>query len=644
MLSSFLKIALRNLRRNFSYSFINIAGLSIGIACSILILLWVYDELTYNQNFTGYENLYHVKLNNKTDKGIVTGHFTPMPLREVILQQDSRIKRYAMTIPQGALLSIGEKKINKSGIDATESFLTMFDFKMISGDAATALTDPRSIVLTRATATALFGDEDPIGKMVQVKVGSLEEMKVTGVLEDLPTNISFRFDFIMPFAFFEQTSDWVQHARNNWINRAFEMYVELQPGTDKSAVDNSIHDLISKHSTDAKNYELFLHGMSRWRLHNNFENGKESGGLITYVTLFTGIALFILVIACINFMNLATARSQHRAREVGVRKIVGSNRYQLIFQFIGESLVISSIAFILSVVLVELVLPFYNNLISKKLIVDYTSGLFWAFAVCLIFVTGILAGSYPAFYLSSFRPAKMLKGKTSAGGSGTPRQLLVTLQVGFSILLMTGTVVIYQQIQYLKNREPGYNRENLMLIWSSSDIEKNYHALKQELEATPAVESVTKSNSPITRLGATSPLEGWTGMQAGQHVEVTNIATEYDYTRTMGIRMVQGRDFSPDFKSDTTAIILNLAAVKALGLTNPVGDKVKMWGQEWLIIGVMDDVLMGSGSSYIDPSAMTMDPTWSNTISVRLAKTSDLQASVRAAEDIFKKYNPDYPF
>ncbi len=650
MLRNYLKIAFRSLARNSVYSFINIVGLSIGITCSILILLWVADELTFDTYFSKYDTIYQVKQNSKADSGISTRPFIPLPLFEILQQQDSRIKNAAITINQTALLTVGDRKISKNGLDVSESFLEIFDFQMIYGNLETALTSPRSIVLTQSTAKALFGTDDALGKMVQVKIENDEELKVTGIIADPPSNISFRVDFLLPFTYFEATSVWIQHAKNNWNNNAFFTYVELQPGVDKADVDNTIRDLIKKNHPEGSEREIFLHGMNRWRLHNNFENGKESGGLITYVRLFSGIAIFILIIACINFMNLATARSEHRAREVGIRKSVGSNRKQLILQFLGESIMISTIAFILSIVLVELILPLYNIFINKHLTINYASPLLWSLGIGLILITGLLAGSYPAFYLSSFKPIKVLKGKLVAGKNASmPRQVMVTLQFGFSILLIIGTIVIYKQIQYLKGRELGYDRENLMMIWSTSDIEKNFASLKQELVNTGAAVSVCKSNSPITNIFASSPVDSWPGMLPGQRVEVTNIATEYDYTKTMGIQMLQGRDFSENFKSDTSAIILNKTAIETLNLTEPIGQTIQMWGSQWNIIGVMDDVLMGSGSTQIAPLVMTMDPTWSSTITVRLpnqrqGENSNLASSLKKVEDVFKKYNPDYPF
>lgn len=645
MLSNYFKIALRTLQRNTSYSIINIAGLSVGIASSILILLWVYDELTFDRYFTKHELIHQVKINNKVDNGVTTIFTAPMPLRDVLMQQDNRIQRVAIIINENALLTVGDKKLTRRGADASESFLQMFDYRMLEGEAKSALKDPRSIVLTQSTAVALFGDADPLGKMVLVKTGKNEEMKVTGVVADPPLNVSHQFDFLLPFSYFEANSEWVQYARDNWSNNAFEIFVELQTAADKAEVDQSIRDLIKKNDARGRDVELFLHPMSRWHLYNKFENGKESGGSIDFVMMFSGIAVFILIIACINFMNLATARSEHRAREVGIRKSVGSKRYQLIAQFIGESLIISALAFIISIVLVELVRPMYNGLIGKNLSVDYLSPMIWLFGLSLILITGLLAGSYPAFYLSSFSPSKILKGKAQTGkGTTLPRKVLVTLQFGFSILLIVGMVVMYKQIEHLKNRELGYDQENLLQVWTTSDIEKNFDPLKEELLNTRTVVSVCRSNTPITRIFASSQLDSWTGMLPGQRVEVYNLATEYDYTKTMGIKMIEGRDFSETYKSDTAAVILNKTAVKTLNLKDPIGDKIGMWGETYTIIGVMDDVLMGSSSRNIDPVVMKMDPTWSNSISVRLAKSSDIAASVKAVEAVFKKYNPDYPF
>jgi putative ABC transport system permease protein len=642
MIRNYINIALRSLQRSPVYSLINIAGLAIGIASTILILLWVHDELTFDHYFKNHDTLYQVKVNDRTDSGITTQALTPYPLKD-LLMVDSRVKRMSIMIWQSALLSVGETKIRKSGIDASEAYLEMFDYRMIHGSPETALDDPMSIVLTESTARALFGTDEVVGKTVSVKIEVTEDLKVTGVIKDPPANITIAPAFILPFAQFEKHAPWLMYARENWTNNSFNIYVELQPGADKGEVDNAIRDIPKIKTKKQLDAELFLHPMNHWRLWNNFVNGKEDGGLIDYVVMFSCIAVFILAMACINFMNLTTARSQHRAREVGVRKSIGSSRKDLIFQFIGESLLIAALAFLLGVVVVEVALPFYNVIVNKKLFIDYSSFTFWAFSVVLIFLTGLVAGSYPAFYLSSFKPAKILKGNFSTGQGLGARHVLVTIQNVFSILLIIGTAVAYLQIQHLKSREPGYKQDNLMLVWTNTDIEKNYQALKEELLSTQAAEAVTKSNAPVTRIFAASQI-AWRGMTPGTRLEATNVATEYDFTKTLGIRLIEGRDFSQQYKSDSLSILVNKAAVDAMGLSDPVGERITMWEQQFTVIGVMDNVLMGSPSKQVSPLVMTFDPTWSTTISLRLPQANDLPSAIKKVEDIFKKYGPDYPF
>ncbi|MBL7852400.1 MAG: ABC transporter permease [Cyclobacteriaceae bacterium] len=644
MLLNYFKIAVRSLLKHPSFSFINIAGLSTGLACSILILLWVNDEVTFNQYFPKYDNIYKVRLNASVDKGIVTGESVPYALKDVLPEKDSRIKRTVRTNwGEGALLAVGDKKLNKVGLWATESFFDMFGFEMLKGTPR-ALDDPRSIVLTASLAKALFGDEDPLNKMVQID--NQGELKVTGVVADLPENTTFsQHEFFISYGYYELTQSWVGNVKDRWDNNVSQVYVELQPGTPVAEVDDAIRGIIAERNPDLSNVSLFLHPMSHWRLYSYFTNGKESGGMILYVQLFTGIAIFILVIACINFMNLATARSERRAREVGIRKSIGSRRKDLIFQFLGESILLAVLAFLVSIVLVELLLPLYNQLVSKQLTINYSSPTFWLLGLGLTVATGVLAGSYPAFYLSSFNPVQVLKGKVQvAGRSATPRQILVTLQFVFSILLTIAAIVVYQQIEHLRKREVGYDRENLLLIWTTSDIEKNYRALKTELLASGYAESMCKSNSPVTAIFSTNTLDDWPGRQEGQRIEFTTIATEYDYTKTLGIRLLQGRDFSPEFPSDSTAILVNQATVDVLNLENPIGETVKMWEQDWHIIGVTENILMGAAHRPIEPMIMVMSPTWSSTISVRLRPGGELSETLAGVETIFRKYNPAYPF
>jgi ABC-type antimicrobial peptide transport system permease subunit len=422
------------------------------------------------------------------------------------------------------------------------------------------------------------------------------------------------------------------------------MYVQLQPGASEFEVNNSIKDVLKENNPRATTARLFLHPMSKWRLYSNFENGVNTGGMIEYVRLFTAIAIFVLIIACINFMNLATARSESRAREVGIRKSVGSRRKELIFQFLGESVMITFISSVLAVVLVELALPAYNILVNKYISIDYTNPSLWLIFVSWILVIGIFAGSYPAFYLSSFQPVKVLKGKVNVGkGATTPRKVLVTMQFGFSIFLIIGTIVIHQQIMHVKNRDMGYDRENLMQIWTNGELETNFQTIREELVRTGVVKSVCKSNSPITSIFANNEVK-WKGMQTDKRVSMTTIATEYDYIETMGIKMIEGRDFSRDFKSDSMAVIINQAAVDLMGMKDPVGQKLYYNDQELEIIGVMQDVVMASPYEPVEAMTLIFNPTWSSTITLRLNKTENLGESINTVEKVFKKFNPNYPF
>ncbi len=643
MLQNYFKIAIRSILKNSIYSFINIAGLSIGIACSVLILLWVADEYAYDGFHKNYNSIYRLYQSQQWAEGIGTGNSMPYPLKEIIKDKSSKIKHVVMTNwGEGNMLQVGEKRLNKLGLSASEDFFNMFSFNMVKGDPHTALAEPTSIVLTESTARSLFGNLDPINQLIKVDNG--RELKVSGVIQDIPRQSFFRFDYILPFAYFEATQSWVQNSKNNWENNAFQLYVQLQPDATEEEVNSSIKNIIKENNPKATTATLFLHPMSKWRLYSNFENGVNSGGMIEYVQLFTAIAIFVLIIACINFMNLATARSESRAREVGIRKSVGSRRKELIFQFLGESVMITFISFILSIVLVELVLPSYNLMVNKNIAIDYSNPWLWSIALGWVLIIGIFAGSYPAFYLSSFQPVKVLKGKVNVGkGATTPRKVLVTLQFGFSIFLIIGTIVIYQQIMHVKDRDMGYDRENLMQIWTNRELETNFQTIREELVRTGVVKSVCKSNSPITSIFANNEVK-WKGMQTDQRVSFSTIATEYDYAETMGIKMIEGRDFSRDFKSDSMAVVINQAAVDIMGMKDPIGEKLIINDYELEIIGVMPDIVMNSPYEPVEPMSLIFSPDWSSTITLRLNKTENLGESINIVENVFKKFNPNYPF
>lgn len=644
MLKNYFLVTFRSLRKNGFYSFINIAGLAIGITCSILILLWVADETSFDKFHPKADRLYQVWVNAHFDGRINSWTSLPLPTYEAMKTANANIVHSLVTDWGNDQLLAGseEKRMNKHGYHVSEEFLEMFQFPLIAGNAELVLDDPANIVITASTAKALFGNEDAIGKIV--RVDNQHDLTVAGILEDIPSNSSFQFDFLIPWKQHYNTSDWVKRNTTNWGNYSFQIFVELNDAKNKAATEDAIRDMLAKHDEDKDvKHEFFLYPLLRWRLHSSFKNGIEEGGMGDYVQLFSIIAVFIIVIACINFMNLATARSERRSREVGVRKSLGSQRWQLVLQFMGESILITIIAYAVAVLAAQLLLPLYNSLVEKKLFIDYTSKTFWFFSSGLIFLTGVVAGSYPAFYLSGFQPVKVLKGKPVVGkGASLPRKILVTLQFGFSILLIISMFVIYNQIQLARGRDIGYKQDNLITVPLNKDYHDNLKHLKVELLASGVVESMVRANSAITNINSNN-FVGWPGKPDELKVIFTTIVTDYDWAKTMGVKMIEGRDFSEDFKSDSLAIVVNRTAVKVMGLKDPIGTQLDLWGKKRTLIGVCDDVLMGSPYEEIKPMFAVLDDWWGS-ISLRLKKTNDLQASIKTVEKIFKKYGPAYPF
>ncbi|WP_420319286.1 ABC transporter permease [Ekhidna sp.] len=644
MLKNFFLISVRNLKKNGLYSIINISGLSIGIVCSVLILLWVADEVSYDKFLPKYDRLYQLWISGYYDDKFNNWQSVPLPTYEEMKTIDGNIVNSVVTGWGGErLLTVDDTRILKDGYYVSEEFLEMFEFPLISGSHTEALKDPMSIILTESTAKILFGDEDPIGK--QVRLEDEGTLQVTAIAKDVPQNSSFKWDYLATWKYRESVNEWVKDNKTNWGNYSFQVFVELNDPSREIDVEQSIFDLaMEKDPEIGMEKNFFLYPMNRWRLYSNFnDDGEEAGGRSDYVQLFTVIAIVILIIACINFMNLATARSEKRAKEVGIRKSLGSNRGKLISQFLGESIFITFLAFLIAVILTELTLPSYNNLVDKELFIDYSSPVFWLSAVGIVLVLGIIAGSYPAFYLSAFKPAQTLKGTLKAGkGATTPRKVLVVIQFGFSIVLIVSTIVIFQQIDLVKKRDLGYDQENLISVDLTNDLTDNYEVLKQQLLSSGYVEAVTRSNSQITQINSNNFL-GWPGKPETQRVIFTTITSEYDYAKTMGIDVLMGRDFSKEFASDSSAIVINKAALDLMGLEDPIGTNLDLWGEKRKLIGVVDNVLMGSPYEPVKPMFVILE-NWGGYISVRLKKTDDLQASLKAIQPIFEKHNPEYPF
>jgi len=642
MLKNFLVIALRSLLRKRIYSFINIGGLSIGIACSILILLWVTDEQSFDTFHPKADRLYEVLVNTDFNNNVHTWNSLPLPTYSALMTENSNIISTAIG-DRGAdhLLAFGDKKLILNGMSVSEEFLTMFEFPLIYGEASNVLDDPKSIVISERTAKSLFGEEDPKNKII--RVDDTGELVVSGILKNIPKNSSFQFDYLLPWKYKQQVDSWISDNKDKWQGYAMPVYIEINEASKKTEVENSIKNVLINHGMTDMSPQLLLYPMERWRLHSQFENGVEKGGLNDFVQLFSLIAVFIIIIACINFINLSTARSERRAKEVGIRKSIGSTRLSLITQFIAESMIMAVLAYILAILVAQLMLPYYNNLVEKELSINFQSWGFWLYSISIIIFTGIISGSYPAFYLSAFKPVKVLKGKLDSGRkTHLPRKILVTIQFSFSILLIIGTLVIYQQIQLVKTRHLGYEQANLISVELNDELNRNYQVLKNELLQTGIVDATTLSDGPITRIYNNSFL-GWPGKPEDILVAFANVICHFDYTETMGIQILEGRDFSKEFVSDSTAIIINKAALEEMNLGDPLGTELILGNQKRTLIGIVDNVLMESPYHPVRPLFMTMGKSFGY-MSIRIKENYDLQASLNTIEKIFNTYNPAYPF
>lgn len=646
MIKNYLKIAWRNLIRSKSHSFINVAGLSIGMAVAILIGLWIWDELSFNKYHQNYDHITRVMQRQTINGEVSTLKAMPIPAAYQLRQTYRGNFKYVVlsSWTNTHLASYQGKSLSVTGNFMEPEAPDMLTLKMIKGTRS-GLKDPSSILLSETVAQAIFGNADPIDKVI--KLDSLN-LKVTGVYQALPANTSFNeVSFVAPWKAYARTEE-VRQAEGNWNHNSFQIFAQIADNANPVSLSSKIKDIkFDQEDNDGKRLkpELLLDPMSRWHLYSEFKDGANIGGNIKYVWLFGIIGIFVLLLACINFMNLSTARSEKRAKEVGIRKAVGSVRSQLIMQFLSESLLMALLAFILSLLLIQFSLPFFNELSGKQMYVLWKEPVFWILGTSFAIFSGLLAGIYPAFYLSSFNPVKVLKGTFRIGKMASlPRKTLIVIQFTFSVLMIIGTIVVFRQIQYAKNRPIGYNRTNLVMIRPySEDIHNHFESFRNDLIQSGVITEIAESGNQITRGSRTSGGLAWQGKDQNMADEFATFAVTSQYGKAVNWQLKDGKDFSQSLASDQFGLILNETAVKYMRLKNPVGQIISWNDKKYTVLGVTKDMIVESPYEPIKPTIFYIS-TEPGIINVKInPKTSAVQA-LNTMEAIYKKYALGQPF
>ncbi|HMR91402.1 MAG TPA: ABC transporter permease [Chitinophagaceae bacterium] len=653
MFLNYLKIAWRNLLKNRRSSFINIFGLAVGMAVAMLIGLWIWDEISFNKSNRSYKRTGQILQHQTFNGTIFTGPAIPFPLGEELrATYGDQFQYVAMASWQGDhILSAGDKHITQNGMYTEKDGPKIFDLEMVSGTIE-GLTSPNSILLAESAAKAFFGGADPINQLM--KIDSKLDVKVTGVFKDLPHNTTLNeIKFIAPWDLFKTSEDWLTRAATQWGNNSFQCFAQIKENDQFAAVNKRIINAkLDKVPDDEKrfNSQVFLHPMKDWHLRSSWKNGIQSGGQVEYVRMFAIIGIFVLLLACINFMNLSTARSEKRAKEVGIRKTIGSVKTQLIGQFLAESVLVALIAFVLSILLTQLSLPWFNQVAGKQMHILWGNGWFWMAGIGFAILTGLIAGSYPAFYLSSFQPVKVLKGTFKAGRlAALPRKVLVVLQFTVSVALIIGTIIVYRQIQHSKNRPVGYDRSNLvMIMMQSPDFYGKFDILRNELKRQGAIAEMSESSNPVTAVWSNSGGFTWEGKDPNLDADFATFWVTHEYGKTVGFEIKEGRDFSRDFISDSAAILINEAAIKFMNIKDPVG-KIVRWGDEaeapaYTIVGIVKDMVMNSPYTPVKQAIYLLNYENVNVINLKLHPEKSTAASLAIIEKVFRSTIPSAPF
>ncbi|WP_179336718.1 ABC transporter permease [Winogradskyella ludwigii] len=654
MFKNYFKIAFRNLIKNKVYSFINIFGLAVGMAATIMIGLWVTDELNFNNHFENKDTIAQVFQSQTINNDIGTGPAIPRPL-EFALREDhtDNFKHIVMSSwEQPRYLKFGETNIYITGNAMQEGATDMLDLDIVSG-VKDGLKEKNSIMLSESAAKSLFGNETALGKIV--KVNNEDDLIVTSVYKDIPTNNSFSdMEYIIPWKHYVTTQPWLELSKDAWGNNSFQMFVQINENTTMDVVTSKISDVKKNASSETAQFnpQLFLLPMKDWYLRSEFENGVQSGGRIENVWLFGVIGLFILLLACINFVNLSTARSEKRATEVGIRKSIGSQRSQLIFQFLSESFLIVFLSFIVALGLVLLFLNGFNNLASKAIVFPWVNLQFWLISMAFVIITAFLAGSYPAIYLSSFNPVAVLKGTFKSGRySSLPRKILVVAQFTVSVALIIGTLVVMNQIQFSKDRPVGYDKEGLIQIpVMSNEFIGKKEVMRNQFIASGGALEMAGTSAPMTNVWSNRSGYTWDGKPADFQEDLAYTSVSYEFVETLGLKVTAGRGFSREFASDSNAVLLNETAVKYIGLIDPIGKFIRDSDTEdpspaLKIVGVVEDMIIQSPYSPVKQAMYVFDSDDNTAFyNVRLNPEKSTSENLALIEGVFKKNFPNTPF
>jgi ABC-type antimicrobial peptide transport system permease subunit len=642
MLKNFFLVATRNFLRQRFYSFINIFGLSTGLASALFIFLWVNDEVKTDATFKDSDRLYRIVSNLKMSSGeTLTWDITPGPLTEAIADEIPEVELAVKTMNNGSnLLQAGEKSFMERGMYADSTFFKLFDFRITKGTAQNL--DRSSIAISDKVANNLFGNEDPVGRIV--RVANAYDLEVKAVFADIERETSMRFDYILPMEIYrkERGEGW------NWGNYDHPTFVKLREGTSPDVAIRKINTVEDKRvkalgDGDESRVDFYMMPLKDYYLNSHFENGVPAGGRILYVKIFSVVALFIVLIACINFMNMATARALQRAKEVGIRKVVGAQRVSLIAQFIGESVITTLISMLVAIGVVYALLPLFNDIVSKRIVMDLTDPMLIISCVLIVLSAGLVAGSYPAFFLSSYKPASVLKGTVSGGFKGAAlRKMLVIFQFALTVIMIASAIVVQRQVEYIRGKNLGYDRKSLINFFANGDVRTRFDAFRTEAEKIPGVQMVSRSDNSLVQVNNQNRSVTWPGRPDDDNTFFRTVVVDHGFLETMGLKLVEGRMFNNSI-ADTSAFVVTQKAVDVMGLENPIGTKISQWGNPGTIVGVVEDIHARSMHEAIDPVVFMYRPEWPGRVVVRYdaARTTEVLGNL---ETLVRQFSPDYPF